>query len=111
MSSIKILALKGYGAEISTRFDTREEADAFAALFAKSTRLHVAPVSAYQKPRTFVVMTRIKLVADGSRGDRNEAGIKRYASILKTAAKHDIEIDFVSSVFATRDDFEQHFNI
>lgn len=72
-------------------FATEEEATAQAAQFPKSCALKVRTIWGYDP--YYVVSTRVHLRADGVNGGTNEAGIKRLASIKRTATKLGIAVE------------------
>lgn len=82
----------------STRFGTKEEAEAFAANFPKSTRLVVRMCTHYEGGRvtrtTWGFDATVKLLANGVNGGRNEAGIKRIRTLLKNAEAKGVNVEW-----------------
>lgn len=72
-------------------FATEEEATTRAAQFPKSCALKVLTIWGYDP--YYLVSTRVHLRADGVNGGTNEAGIKRLASIKRTASKLGIVVE------------------
>jgi hypothetical protein len=80
-----------YGATVSARFATPADAMAFAGQFPKSTKL-VSTVNGHSVvvpggADTGIVKVFVKLAADGTNGGQNEAGLRRLATIRRTAAR------------------------
>lgn len=77
----------------TARFDTRDQAAAYVALFPKSTKLTSAEVVTAPGERNyFLVETSVRTAADGVNGGTNETGLRRIATIRRVAAKLGIEV-------------------
>lgn len=91
---------------------TREEAEALLALFPKSAKGRVTHVSGFNLPAegVFVVKFEARLAADGVNGGTNETGVRRYRSIIRSAAKAGLAVDFCEAralnTYPTRERFE-----
>lgn len=106
---------------VDAKFDTIEEAREFAGLFPKSAkfsacRLGVPKDGDYRNGRVEKGMVRssAKLAADGVNGGANETAAKRYRTIMRTAAKLGIEIDWrtpYGNSIATREEFERMIGV
>jgi hypothetical protein len=89
-----------YSATVEARFATPGEAAEFAARFPKSTKLASPSLNGYtlvgrengQTVETGIIRVSVKLAEDGVNGGQNEAGLKRLATIRRTAAKLGIEV-------------------
>ena len=69
----------------SPYFDTAAEAVEFAARFPKSTRPKVVTFNGWDEDARHGVRWVIQLAPNGSVGDKNEAGIRRYRSLCRKA--------------------------
>jgi hypothetical protein len=90
-----------------------ERAEAIAALFPKSVKVHVSKMHEYKSgTQSTVSYLRISasLGSDGVNGGRNETGIKRYRAMMKAAERAGIVIEWTAQTldvtFATREEFE-----
>lgn len=81
----------------SKRFETREEAEAYAARFPKYTKVRVTTSTSYtgstedgtwQSHEHFIAYADGKLAADGVNGGVNETGVKRAKAIMKDDSVH-----------------------
>lgn len=102
---------------LDARFETREQAEAAAALFPKACRIKVYALGTYTglgtpDYRTFTlytIHTDIRLNADRVNGGKNETGIKRYRSIMRAAERAGLAVEWLSfsgNSYATQADFE-----
>lgn len=78
---------------VSAALPTRQDADALVARFPKSVKLYAADLNG-DPLNTARVRATIDLLGTTANGGVNETGLKRYRSILKSAAKLGITVDF-----------------
>lgn len=102
----------------SPEFATREEAEAWAALFPKSAGFSVSNLASYPLPEggwRLVFGARSHTALRPTKGnDRNETGIKRYHAIMKKAQAAGLTVDWETTVlgqtgpyiYQTREAFE-----
>ena len=100
--------------QFSQDFPTIEEATAFVAQFPKSTKMFTYSVNAYSSDKYYAIMVRANLTSDKNNGGINEAGLRRYLTVIKAAAKLGIEIvctPNASNAYETREEFEQAIGV
>ena len=87
-----------YGATVTARFDTPQDAAAFAARFPKAAKLTAPSLNGYTvvgrpgHPERGMIRVHVKLTADGVNGGVNETGLRRLATIRRAAAKLGVEV-------------------
>lgn len=96
---------QGFAFEVGG-FPDRDAAAAFVAQFPKGARFRIA---ADAEPGTFRAVADASLVPNGTNGDINEAGLKRYVSVLRVAERVGVTVDWVArygNSYPTRAAFE-----
>jgi hypothetical protein len=97
------------GAKFQARFATLAEAEAVVALFPKSSRLRAVTLRGDKNGATALVDGVINLAPNGTNGERNETGEKRYHTIMARAAKVGVTVEYVVScgnAYPSREAFE-----
>lgn len=91
-------------------FDTREDAEAAAALFPKSAKFSVVECRHAGGVVTYSAHSRASLYENGINKGVNETGIKRYRSTVARAEKLSMPVVFTSggvvNAYAERESFE-----
>lgn len=86
----------------SANYPTREDAEAFVALFPKSTKFRITFCDTPVTPgvydgahtRTWSAVSATVLAADDVNGGINETGVKRYRSTIARAAKAGVAVEW-----------------
>lgn len=103
-------ASKVQSVRFAAKVESAEVAREIAAQFPKSCKVTGCRVSTGPDRADYgLVNLTIGLGANGSRGEKNETGLKRLASFLRNAEKLGHEIEYVVSFansYATREEFD-----
>jgi len=82
-------------AKIEVRVDTADEADALAARFPKYVAAKTTRVTGFNMDPYHMVIIKARLIATGTTGDVNEAGIKRVRRAVAVLDADGIAIEWV----------------